>query len=109
MWLCFLFLPGIFCAYLLLGWGRSLLGNPQGWDYFWWMVGLVYVLECGMFFVKGRHLRMKARGNGSWVVLLVVCLLYCFALPVGMMHELIGMKVAGHPGRSLSTRGLVIV
>ena len=44
--LCLLFIPGIFCAYLILYGLRNYLGNPAGWDYFWWMIGTVYTVEC---------------------------------------------------------------
>jgi hypothetical protein len=107
--LFFLFLPGIFCAYLLLTWLKKPIGDPHGWDYFWWMLGIVYLLECLVFFLKGWHLRLKDRDNLLWMLLWLICILYCFALPVLMMHEFILGQVRHHPAQDLSTRGMIII
>jgi hypothetical protein len=100
--LCFLFMPGIFCAYLILYALRTYLGNPKGWDYFWWMIGIVYLVECIVFLLKGWSMTLKDKGNGAWMFLWGVCFIYCFALPVLMLHALIFDQFKHPPGQSIT-------
>jgi hypothetical protein len=82
-------MPSLFCAYLLLLWLRRPIGILKPWDYFWWLPGIAFVLECLIFFLKGWHLRLKERDHSFWVVLRVFCLLYCLVLPIYMCHAMI--------------------
>jgi hypothetical protein len=99
----FLFMPGIFCAYLILHGLRSYLGNPAGWTYFWWMVGTVYVLECLVFLLKGWYVSLKEKGSWAWVILWTICFLYCFALPGLMLQVLISDQFRRTPGHTTSS------
>src|ERR1700733_8657998 len=55
----FLFLPGIICAYFILHGVRSYLGPQTVWSYFLWWAGMVYVLECLVFLLKGLMVSLR--------------------------------------------------
>ncbi len=97
-----LFIPGFFCAYLVLHVFGRLLGNPTNWNYFWWLIGLVYFLECMVFLLKGWYIALKERGYMLWKFLWAICVLYCFAVPALLMLSLLSEPFAskGH-GMSL--------
>ena len=96
-WYLFVLLPGILCAFILLEWLREPLGHPSGWAYAGWMAGIVYVLECFIFFLKGWYLRLKDTDNNFWIAPWLICFFYCCALPVFMMHVIIADQfMRGH-------------
>ena len=90
-----LFIPGFFCAYLILHVYGPLLGNPTAWNYFWWMIGLVYFLECLVFLLKGWYISLKERGYMLWKFLWAICFLYCFAVPAILLLSLLSEPFAG--------------
>jgi hypothetical protein len=109
--LVILFCPGILCAYLILGGLREYIGNLTGWNYGWTFIAIVYVLECLVFFLKGWFITLKEKGRGIWIIPWLICGLYCFVLPVFMMHTFIFIlfkPVPGHPTNTLNMVGWVI-
>jgi hypothetical protein len=93
-----LFCPGILCAYLILEGLRHYTGNLTGWNYGWAFVTIVYVLECLVFFLKGWGLAMKKKDNAVWIIPWLVCVFYCFALPVLMLHTFVYDLLKPAPG-----------
>lgn len=102
--LLFLFAPGIFCAYVILEALKGRLTDLKGWNYFFALVGTVYVVECLFFLLKGFYIALREKGNGIWMVLWFICFLYCFALPVLMAHAIIIFQFR----RPVPTTGFVI-
>lgn len=102
-----LFTPGFFCAYLILRVYGRLLGNPTNWSYFWWLIGLVYLVECLVFLLKGWYIALKERGYMLWKFLWAICALYCFAVPAILLLSLISEPFTTKPGHGMST-GLII-
>ena len=100
--LFFLLLPSILCAYLILGWLKSPWKKTESWDYFWWMCGTVYVLECIVFFLKGWQISLRQRGNRFWIAIITICILYCLALPVIVFQFLIADEIRRSHGSHAS-------
>src|SRR3984957_11612784 len=67
----------------------------------------VAVVECLVFLLKGWSVTLKDKGNGVWIFLRAVCLIYCFAIPVLMLHALIFGQFKHPPGHPMT--GLVIL
>jgi hypothetical protein len=59
-----LFVPGFFCAYLVLRVYGRLLGNPTDWNYFWWLIGLVITAATALPYRQS----MGISRNSTWKV-----------------------------------------
>ncbi|HEY4061268.1 MAG TPA: hypothetical protein VGM30_05185 [Puia sp.] len=106
--LFFLLLPSIFCAYVILE--KLFKKNPyrtERWEYFWWMCGIVYFLECLIFFLKGWQQALRNRGNRLWMPIIALTFLYCFALPSLMLQQIIG-EISRRPGHAVSDTQTII-
>jgi hypothetical protein len=102
-----LFCPAILCAYLILNRFKSYTENLTRLHYFFVMTALVYGIECLVFFVKGWLLVLKKNGNGLWVLLWTICMLYCFVLPVLLVHTAIFEMFRPAPGHPTSTLNII--
>jgi hypothetical protein len=100
--LFFLLLPSIFCAALILEGIKGPFKKAVTWDTFWWLCGIVYTLECVIFFLKGWQLSLKQRANRLWIFIMAICILYCLALPVTMFQFLIVDQIRRTPGLHIS-------
>lgn len=107
LFLFVLFCPAILCAYLILDSLKSYTANLTRWHYFFAMVALVYGIECFVFFMKGCLLGLKKNGNGLWVLLWIICMLYCFVLPALFLHTIIFGMFRPAPGHPTSTLNMI--
>jgi uncharacterized membrane protein YuzA (DUF378 family) len=78
--------PGLFSAYFILAAVKHDNAHLTGWTYGWTFVAVVFVLECGMFFLKGCGMALQKRNSPIWIIPWVICALYGFALPVYGIH-----------------------
>jgi len=99
--------PGILCAYLILGDLRHYTRNLTGWNYGGAFITIVYVLECGVFFLKGWSIALKEKGNVVWRIPWLICGFYCFALPVFMLHIFFYSLLKPVPGHLFNTLSMV--
>jgi len=102
-----LFCPGILCAYLILEGLRRYTGNLSGWRYGLTFITIVYVLECLVFFLKGWSIALKEKGNVVWIIPWLICGLYCFILPVFMLHTFVYILLKPAPGHPTNTLNLI--
>jgi hypothetical protein len=98
----FLVLPSIFWSYLIVEKIKGPFKKADNWDIFWWMCGSVYLLECLVFFLKGWQISLRQRGNRIWIVIISVCILYCFAFPVVMFQVWIAEEINRNPRSHVS-------
>jgi hypothetical protein len=98
----FLFLPGVFCAYLILQFLRVYPGRLTALTYFLWIAGIVYILECLLFLLKGWAMSLKERGSWPWTILWTICFLYCFVLPALVLQVFIYGQF-GHTQQQVSS------
>jgi hypothetical protein len=105
--LVILFCPGILCAYFILGGLRPYTGNLTGWNCGGTFITIVYVLECGVFFLKGWSIAGKKKGGVVWIIPWLICGFYCFALPVFMLHPFIFILFKPLPGHPSNTVNMV--
>lgn len=87
--LFFFSLPGIFCAFVILEKSGYHMGKQNIWNYMGVWIGLVYILECLIFFLKGWSLSLKDSGQRLWMVLWAICFIYCFALPAFLLKTIV--------------------
>jgi len=105
--LFFLLLPAIFCSFLILEALKKPFSKTGRGEYFWWMFGIVYAIECVVFFLKGWQFSIRQRGNRFWLLVRSICLLYCFVLPECMFQVIIIDQVKRTPGSAISRLDLI--
>src|SRR6185437_4271202 len=97
LFICFrlflLLLPSIFSGYLIVRWLRGPLKQTETWEYFGWMCGTVYLLECIVFFLKGWQIALRQRSNRIWIAIFTVSILYRLAIPVILFQFLIAAEI----------------
>jgi hypothetical protein len=102
-----LFCPGIMCAYMLLDGIKSHGGNLEGWNYFWAMSGIVYGIECLVYFFKGWAAGLKEKGRQLWIVPWLICVVYCFLFPSLLLHTFIFNLFRPAPGHPAGTLNII--
>ncbi len=106
-----LFCPAMICAYLIME-GVRLHGRTlEGWNYFWAMTGIVYLIECLVFFLKGWAAGLKTSGRRLWIIPSFICVVYCFLFPSLFLHTFIFnlfRPAPGHPTGTLNTVSWVL-
>jgi hypothetical protein len=105
--LIILFCPGIICAYLILAGLRHYAKNITGWNYGLTFIGIVYVLECVVFFLKGWFIALKEKGNVLWIIPWLICGFYCFLFPVIMLHTFSYTLLKPAPGDPTETLNMI--
>jgi hypothetical protein len=107
IFLIILFSPGILCVYLILDGLRPYIRSLTGWNYGWTFIIIVYVLECGVFFLKGWYIALKKKDNVVWIIPWLICGFYCFALPVFMLHTFIYSLLKPVPGQPTNSLNMI--
>jgi len=100
--LFFLLLPSIFCGFLILQKLKISFATTGRWEYVGWLCGAVYIIECLVFFLKGWLLSLRDRDNRLWLLLMAICLLYCFIFPAYIFQTLITAQFKRTPGLEIS-------
>jgi hypothetical protein len=97
------FCPGIMCAYMLLDGIKSYGGNLEGWNYFWAMTGIVYLIECVILFFKGWAEGLKEKRRQLWIIPWSIGVVYCFLFPSLLLHTFIFNLFRPAPGHPTGT------
>lgn len=103
-----LFTPAIFVTYLILEKLRWFTTGLGKWPYFWLYIAVIYIVECGVFFLKGWLISLKSQGHKLWLVMLALLSLYCLILPTLFFQALIKDFFISPPNRPAADGNITI-